>query len=102
MGTPFWGSFTATTISPFVSALERVNPFPLNTSLIKNLKANSPDLALLVGHFSQVRMQNDIEIKVFYESLPLTTSLVSSFPSPAHTMGSRDQSIQGTHSVSDC
>ncbi|MCJ1383089.1 hypothetical protein MMC17_006202 [Xylographa soralifera] len=77
MGTPFWGSFTATALSPFVSALDRVNPFPLNAGLVKNLKANSPDLALLVGHFSQVRLQNDIDIKVFYESLPLTSSLIT-------------------------
>ncbi|MCJ1436336.1 hypothetical protein MMC27_005714 [Xylographa pallens] len=77
MGTPFWGSFTATTLSPFVSALDRVNPFPLNAGLVKNLKANSPDLALLVEHFSQVRLQNNIDIKVFYESLPLTSSLIT-------------------------
>ena len=77
MGTPFWGSFTANALKPFVSALERVNPFPVNSGLIENLKANSGDLASLVGHFGQLRKQHNIDIRVFYETLPLTSSLVS-------------------------
>ncbi|MCJ1399803.1 hypothetical protein MMC11_003006 [Xylographa trunciseda] len=86
MGTPFWGSFTATALSPFVSALDRVNPFPLNAGLVKNLKANSPDLALLVEHFSQVRLQNEIDVKVFYESLPLTSTLITKPDSAAASL----------------
>ncbi|MCJ1387490.1 hypothetical protein MMC18_000333 [Xylographa bjoerkii] len=86
MGTPFWGSFTATAISPFVSALDRVNPFPLNAGLVRNLRANSRDLALLVEHFSQVRLHNEIDIKVFYESMPLTSTLITKPDSAAASL----------------
>ncbi|MCJ1475668.1 hypothetical protein MMC13_004331 [Lambiella insularis] len=48
MGTPFWGSFTANALNPFVSALDRVNPFPVNSGLVRDLKANSGELAGLI------------------------------------------------------
>jgi hypothetical protein len=77
MGTPFWGSFNASTLTPFVTALGSVNPFPMNSSLLKSLSANSLDLATLVSHFSQITTLHRIEIKIFYESRALTSGLVS-------------------------
>jgi hypothetical protein len=86
MGTPFWGSLNATTAAPFVtalgnvnpfpgnSALGSINPFPVNSTLVKSLSANSLDLATLVSHFSQITATHGIEIKIFYESRPLTLS----------------------------
>ena len=77
MGTPFWGSLNATTLAPFVTALERVNPFPVNSGLVRSLSANSLDLAALASHFCQVTVLQKMEIKIFYESMALTSGLVS-------------------------
>ena len=76
-GTPFWGSFTATTLSPFVATLEKVNRHRVNSSLVKNLSANDEELTELVGHFKQVRQHHGIDIKMFYETLPVISILVT-------------------------
>ncbi|KAH0556608.1 hypothetical protein GP486_005557 [Trichoglossum hirsutum] len=76
-GTPFWGSFNADTMSPFVSALAKVNPHGVNSALIKSLKTGDRELASLVEHFSQVRYRHDIDVKIFTETLQTGILLVT-------------------------
>jgi hypothetical protein len=74
MGTPFVTALGNVNPFPGNSALGSINPFPVNSTLVKSLSANSLDLATLVSHFSQITATHGIEIKIFYESRPLTLS----------------------------
>ena len=82
MGTPFWGSFTASTVTPFIKLLERFNRHHKNADLVASLKANDAELSDLVAHFNQIRFQHNIDVKIFYESQPVGLALVSSTPWP--------------------
>jgi hypothetical protein len=77
IGTPFWGSFNALTIVPYIKILGKYNRHHKSADLVASLRANDAELSNLVAHFSQIRSQHDIDIKIFYESLVVGTSLVS-------------------------
>lgn len=74
-GTPFQGTAKANQISPFVTALATINPFPTNTKIVNELK-NVPDGSSKLDDISDeaniIMVRLGIKILVACETQPVT------------------------------
>lgn len=74
LGTPFHGSAKANQISPFVTALAAINPFPTNPRIVNELK-HVPDGSSRLEDISDaaniIMVRHGIEVLVACETQPV-------------------------------